>query len=49
MKKIIISLIISVLIMLVIPYAAVEIARPDDNASSTEERTPYPTQIGEEV
>ena len=39
-KKVLISIIISILIMLVIPFIIVEFAEPHNNASSTE---PVPT------
>ncbi len=40
MKKILISILVSVFIMLGIPYIIVELARPDENASSTEPIAP---------
>ena len=43
MKKVIISILISVFVMLVVPYIIVEIAEPHDNAASTEPIAPTPT------
>lgn len=43
MKKILISVLVSIFIMLVIPYIIVELARPTDNASSTEPVAPTET------
>ncbi len=40
MKKIIISILVSVFIMLGLPYIIVELARPDENATSTEPVAP---------
>ena len=34
MRKILISLLVSILIMIVLPFVAVEISRPTENASS---------------
>ena len=36
MKKIIISVLVSIIIMLVVPYIIVEFAKPNNNADSTE-------------
>ena len=36
MKKILISVLVSIIIMLVVPYIIVELAKPQNNADSTE-------------
>lgn len=43
MKKILISLLVSLFIMLGIPYIIVELARPSENAASTEPVAPTET------
>ncbi|MBQ3123973.1 MAG: hypothetical protein IJC09_00940 [Clostridia bacterium] len=43
MKKILISVLVSIFIMLIIPYIIVEIAKPHNNASSTEPVAPTAT------
>lgn len=43
MKKILISILISVFVMLVIPYIIVELSEPHNNATSTEPIAPTPT------
>lgn len=40
MKKILISILVSIFVMLGIPYIIVEISRPDENAASTEPVVP---------
>ena len=40
MKKVIISILVSVLVMLVLPYIIVEFAKPKDNATSTKPVAP---------
>ncbi len=43
MKKILISILVSIFIMLIIPYIIVELAKPHNNASSTKPIAPTPT------
>lgn len=43
MKRILISILVSIFIMLGIPYIIVELARPDENATSTEPAAPTET------
>lgn len=43
MKKIIISIILSIIIMLGLPYVMVELSRPKENAKSTQPVTPTVT------
>ena len=43
MKKIIISVLVSIFIMIVIPFIIVELSEPHNNATSTEPIAPTPT------
>lgn len=49
MKKIIISVLVSIFIMLAIPYIIVELAKPQNNATSTEPIAPTPTVSATQV
>lgn len=49
MKKILISILISVFVMLAIPYIIVELAKPQNNATSTEPIAPTPTVSATQV
>lgn len=46
MKRFFISLLAAIFISIIIPLIIVELARPDENASSTE---PQPTAVAESV
>ena len=43
MKKIIISVLVSIFIMIVIPFIIVELSEPHNNATSTQPIAPTPT------
>ena len=46
MKKILISVLVSIIIMLVVPYIIVELAKPHNNADSTEPIVPKVESVG---
>ena len=46
MKKILISVLVSIIIMLVVPYIIVELAKPHNNADSTEPIEPKVESVG---
>ena len=46
MKKILISVLVSIIIMLVVPYIIVELVKPHNNADSTEPIEPKVESVG---
>ena len=49
MKQIIISILVSVFVMVIIPFIIVESARPEDDASSTKPVKPIQTTEAKQV